>query len=81
MDEIKHVKVGRPKNEKEFNRKEYNKNYYDKHKEKTKGTYICPVCNLLCSISNRSRHNQSSLHKKQEEQNIKEYENQYGSFY
>lgn len=64
---IKHVKVGRPKNPIEFDRKEYNKSYYRRNKEKTEGTYECPVCHLLCSVSNRSRHLKSSAHKYAEE--------------
>ena len=58
----KMIKRGRPPKLENFDRKAYNKSYYEKNKENTKGTYFCNVCNVICSKSNKSRHNKGSLH-------------------
>jgi len=47
---------GRPRSINITDIKEYQKLYYENHKEKTKGNYLCPNCNLYCSVSNKSRH-------------------------
>ena len=59
---IPRVKRGRPPALENFNRKEYNKKYYELNKEKTKGLYLCDVCNVYCSISNKSRHKKNPIH-------------------
>jgi hypothetical protein len=60
------LKRGRPFQEihKDFDRKEYNKNYYENNKEKYTGEYHCLICNIYCSISNKTRHNNSKTHNK-----------------
>ena len=59
---IPKIKRGRPKLILEFNRKEYNKEYYLKNKEKYIGDYHCVSCNLICSLSNKTRHRRSKIH-------------------
>ena len=53
---VERVRVGRPKTI-TTDKKTYFKEYYEKNKEKTSGDFLCPICNLLCSKSNKSRHN------------------------
>ena len=61
INEIQKIPRGRPK---KFNLTvhEYNQQYYLKNKEKTKGSCLCEVCNLLVSKSNKSRHILSKYH-------------------
>jgi len=63
IKEIKKIPRGRPK---QFNIsvKQYNALYYLKNKDKTKGTCLCDVCNVLISKSNKSRHFASTYHQK-----------------
>jgi hypothetical protein len=56
------VKIGRPKKYEIFDRETYNKQYYQNNKSKYMGDYLCPSCNLLCSLSNKSRHLKSKTH-------------------
>ncbi len=58
--QIQRVKSGRPKSI--INKKEYAKDNYLNHKDKWQGDFHCPICNLLCSKSNKSRHFQSKVH-------------------
>ena len=46
----------------QMTKEEYNAIYYKKNKEKTKGTCLCDVCNVLVSKSNKSRHIASKYH-------------------
>ena len=63
IQEIKKIPRGRPK---QFNLTvhEYNQLYYLKNKEKTKGTCLCEVCDVLISKSNKSKHFKSKYHQK-----------------
>jgi len=54
---IERVKRGRPRTVNITDKAEYQKQYYEKNKEKLKGDFLCLKCNVLCSISNRYRHN------------------------
>ena len=79
---IKRAGKGRPKgevsskNEEEI--KKYNKLYYEKNKNKgsylrQKDDYCCEVCNLVVMYCNRSRHNKSQYHIKNEENKFHEH--------
>ena len=61
ITELQKIPRGRPK---KFNLTvhEYNQQYYLNNKEKTKGSCLCEVCNLLVSKSNKSRHILSKYH-------------------
>ena len=50
------VPIGRPRTVDIIDKVAYQKEYYLKNKDKYKGDYSCPHCNLLCSYSNKSRH-------------------------
>ena len=54
---IERVKRGRPRTVNIIDKAEYQKQYYEKNKNKLKGDFLCPKCNVLCSISNKYRHN------------------------
>ena len=62
------IRRGRPRTlgiitEDKYDVKDYNKLYYQNiYKEKYKGDYLCTVCNVYCSIANKSRHMKSRLH-------------------
>ena len=60
-DVIPKIPRGRPKLF-DLSTEEYNKMYYEKNKEKTKGTCLCDVCNVLISKSNNSKHLKSKYH-------------------
>ena len=77
MEEINKVKIGRPSTN--FNKKEYMKIYYQNNKDKYKSaTYHCEICNLISSKANKSRHNRTYHHEKnQKEIDVSNcYENQ-----
>jgi hypothetical protein len=52
----KRVKIGRPRTVNITDMADYQKQYYEKTKNKYKGDFMCPHCNALCSISNKTRH-------------------------
>ena len=54
INEIKRIPRGRPK-QFYLSVHEYNQQYYLKNKEKTKGSCLCEVCNVLISKSNKSK--------------------------
>lgn len=62
-NEIQKIPRGRPKKF-DLTVHEYNQLYYLNNKEKTKGTCLCEVCNVLISKSNKSKHLKSKYHKK-----------------
>lgn len=57
-DEVKRMPRGRPRSVNITDKKAYNKTYYESNKDKHTGDYLCHKCNLICSVSNKSRHNQ-----------------------
>jgi len=61
--------------------KDYNKSYYERvYKEKTKGDYLCIMCNVFCSVANKSRHNKGKVHKDNEQDFIKQSIDDYLKF-
>ena len=64
----KKIRRGRPRtlgliSNDNYDVKDYNKLYYEKvYKKKCKGDFLCDVCNVYCSIANKSRHNKSRTH-------------------
>ena len=57
-DKVTRMPRGRPRTVNITDKKAYNKTYYESNKDKHTGDYYCAKCNLICSVSNKSRHNQ-----------------------
>jgi hypothetical protein len=56
------VPRGRPKQYEFKDQSAYFKDYYQKNKAKWNSDYLCPACDLYCSIINKSRHFKSRFH-------------------
>lgn len=62
-EQPKMVKRGRPKIHDD--KKKYHRDYYNNiYKDKIGGIYLCEICNVYCSVANKTRHNKSTGHTK-----------------
>ena len=62
--EKQRVPRGRPKIYDFETKEDYHRAYYQKNKERWNADFLCPSCNLYCSLVNKNRHIKSKHHLK-----------------